>query len=35
MKKIKGGVTAPQGFSAMGLNAGIKKDKKEKNKKSK
>ena len=29
MKKIKGGVTAPQGFSAMGLNAGIKKDKKD------
>ena len=28
MKKIKGGVTAPKGFAAMGLKAGIKKDKK-------
>ena len=27
MKKIKGGVTAPKGFAAMGLKAGIKKDK--------
>ena len=26
MKKIKGGVTAPKGFAAMGLKAGIKKD---------
>lgn len=29
MKKIKGGVTAPKGFAAMGLKAGIKKDKKD------
>ncbi len=29
MKKIEGGVTAPSGFSAMGLKAGIKKDKKD------
>lgn len=29
MKKIKGGVTAPKGFSAMGVHAGIKKDKKD------
>ena len=25
MKKSKGGVTAPKGFAAMGLKAGIKK----------
>lgn len=29
MKQILGGVTAPKGFSAMGLKAGIKKDKKD------
>lgn len=29
MKKIDGGVTAPKGFSAMGVCAGIKKDKKD------
>lgn len=29
MKKIDGGVTAPKGFSAMGVYAGIKKDKKD------
>ncbi len=29
MKQIYGGVTAPKGFSAMGLKAGIKKDKKD------
>ncbi len=29
MRKIKGGVTAPKGFSAMGVHAGIKKDKKD------
>lgn len=29
MKKINGGVTAPKGFSAMGVHAGIKKDKKD------
>lgn len=29
MKKIEGGVTAPIGFAAMGLKAGIKKDKKD------
>ena len=29
MKKIDGGVTAPKGFSAMGVHAGIKKDKKD------
>lgn len=28
MKKINGGVTAPKGFSAMGVHAGIKKGKK-------
>ncbi|MFQ9514900.1 MAG: bifunctional ornithine acetyltransferase/N-acetylglutamate synthase [Eubacterium sp.] len=29
MKKIDGGVTAPKGFSAMGVHAGIKKEKKD------
>lgn len=29
MRKIDGGVTAPKGFSAMGVYAGIKKDKKD------
>jgi glutamate N-acetyltransferase/amino-acid N-acetyltransferase len=29
MKKINGGVTAPKGFSAMGVYAGIKKEKKD------
>lgn len=29
MKKIDGGVTAPKGFAAMGVHAGIKKDKKD------
>ena len=29
MKKIDGGVTAPKGFSAMGVHSGIKKDKKD------